>query len=485
MSYINLDQNSQHQKLLELAKCPPTIKGGINNDRKRKYSITNRGLSFQYDKALVNENVLGVFQDLCDEHRVMEQYKAVLGGEKLNVSEGKAITHHKTRKKSEVLLKQIKETQERLVSEGIITLVVVGIGGSELGPKAIFEALVDTYPASLKVEYISNIDPVRTEAILRNLDVKTTAFLMTSKSGTTLEMILNWELIVQWATDRGSSRAELKKNTVAVTTPGSPLTTSDFSEVFLFDESVGGRFATTSACGMVLIGLVFGVNVVETLLEGAAEMDEASKNKECLNNAALMAACIGVWNRTYLGMPNLGIIAYASSLLFFVKHLQQVDCESNGKSVNRYRVPINYATGPMVVYGLGTNAQHAFFQAIHQGPDIMPIEFIGVKNIEASGSEAVQKQMKSMQHHLNTNLRAQALALAEGKNDQDPNKQFPGNRPSVTTWLETQSPRHLGQLLSFYENKVMFQGFLWNLNSFDQEGVQLGKDLAQKLLEDG
>lgn len=482
MTYLNLDQNPSHDQLNQLAQSPPNLKSLLGDKRSSQYRIQHGDLRYDYDKSLVDDTVLSVFQDWVDGQDILGQYRAILAGEHLNISENRAITHHQTRQSYTPLLEQIVSSRESLIRKGIQTLVVVGIGGSELGPKAIYEALVDSYDTQFDVIYISNIDAVKTQAILSRLSPESTCFLMTSKSGTTLEMILNWDLIVAWNAEHGRNKEDLKAQTLTITTPGSPLTTADFAEVFTFDESVGGRFATTSACGIVLIGLVFGREVVVSFLEGAAEMDQACLSPTCKSNAALMAACIGVWHRSYLGMPNLGIIAYASSLLFFVKHLQQVDCESNGKSVNRYQQPISYPTGPMVIYGQGTNAQHAFFQSLHQGPDVMPIEFIGVKKTPVIGSEATQKQMHAMQHHLNTNLKAQALALAEGKVDSDPNKSFPGNRPSMTLWLDTLTPKNLGALLAFYENKVLFQGCLWNLNSFDQEGVQLGKDLAKKLL---
>ena len=480
MTYLDLDQSSEHNTLLKLASTPINLKQLLCDEREKAYQIQHEGIRFCYDKALVDDQTLETFQKWVKDLRILEQYQSLLGGEPLNISEKRQVTHHQTRKNIQPLLEKIEATQKVLLTKDIKTLVVIGIGGSELGSRAIYEALKDTYPVLFEVVYISNIDPVKTMTTLSNLEPKETCFILTSKSGTTVEMQLNWELVMSWYQETFDRDAlDLKERTIAITTPTSPLIRESFLEIFTFEESVGGRFATTSTCGMVLVGLVFGKEIVKSFLEGAEQMDETCLRPLCEENAVLMAACIGVWHRTYLGMPNLGIIAYASSLQFFVKHLQQVDCESNGKSVNRYQEPVSYPTGPMVVYGVGTNAQHAFFQSLHQGTDTMPVELIGVQEVRVNQSTVSKERINEMQAQLNINLNAQALALAKGRDAQDPNKEFPGNRPSMTIWLSSLTPFNLGALLSFYENKVMFQGFLWNLNSFDQEGVQLGKDLAK------
>ncbi len=226
----------------------------------------------------------------------------------------------------------------------------------------------------------------------------------------------------------------------------------------------------------MLLTLAFGQDVVSKFLHGAHQLDKAAENSDIRKNASLLAALIGVWEQSCCGYAAKAIIPYNSALSRFVAHLQQLDCESNGKRVSVNGEELDYKTAPVIFGEPGTNSQHAFFQMLHQGTSITPVQFIGVK--KSHQKDPLSQESQTL---LNHNLVAQMIALAQGQHDTDPNKCFPGNRPSTLVLLDSVSPESIGALLSFYENLIMFQGFLWNINSFDQEGVQLGKTLASSL----
>jgi glucose-6-phosphate isomerase len=271
---------------------------------------------------------------------------------------------------------------------------------------------------------------------------------------------------------------------VAVTSETSPLAGSkDCLDAFFIDDFIGGRYSGTSAVGGVILSLSLGSETFERILAGAHEADRLALTSDIKKNPALMDALIGVYERNILGMPSTAILPYSQALSRFPAHLQQLDMESNGKSVNRGGKPVNYATGPVIFGEPGTNGQHSFYQLLHQGTDIIPLQFIGFK--KAQSSFDIEYEGSGSQTKLAANLAAQIAAFALGKADADPNKNFSGGRPSTLIHGEALTPEALGALLAHYENKVMFQGFAWNLNSFDQEGVQLGKVLTQKILKKG
>ncbi|MGM0675352.1 MAG: glucose-6-phosphate isomerase, partial [Spirochaetota bacterium] len=242
----------------------------------------------------------------------------------------------------------------------------------------------------------------------------------------------------------------------------------------------GGRYSSTSAVGGCVLSLAFGPEVFEEFLAGAHESDRAALEPDIRQNAALLDALIGVYERNVLGYPSTAVLPYSQALSRFPAHLQQLDMESNGKRVTRDGEPVDYSTGPLVFGEPGTNGQHSFYQLLHQGTDIIPLQFVGFRRSQRG--EDVEFDGSSSQKKLNANLVAQIVAFAMGKTDDDPNKTFAGNRPSSLLYGEQLTPRVLGALLSHFENKVMFQGFAWNINSFDQEGVQLGKKLTKEVL---
>ena len=271
------------------------------------------------------------------------------------------------------------------------------------------------------------------------------------------------------------------KHMIAVTSETSPLAKSDdYLEAFFMDDYIGGRYSSTSGVGGAVLSLAFGPEVFAELLDGAAEEDALAKNKDIRKNPALIDALIGVYERNMLGYPATAVLPYSQALSRFPAHLQQMDMESNGKSVNRFGEPVNYLTGPVIFGEPGTNGQHSFYQLLHQGTDIVPLQFVGFKNSQYENDVVIEGS--TSQKKLNANVVAQIVAFACGKKDDNKNKEFDGNRPSSIIIGDKLTPKTLGALLAHFENKVMFQGFVWNLNSFDQEGVQLGKVLAKKVL---
>ena len=268
---------------------------------------------------------------------------------------------------------------------------------------------------------------------------------------------------------------------IAVTSETSPLAKSeDYLAAFFMDDYIGGRFSSTSAVGGAVLSLAFGPDVFAQFLEGAAEEDRLSMKEDLLENPAMLDALIGVYERNVLGYPATAVLPYSQALSRFPAHLQQLDMESNGKSVNRFGEPVSYPTGPVIFGEPGTNGQHSFYQLLHQGTDIVPLQFVGFKNSQI-GTDVVIEDSTSQQK-LCANVAAQIVAFACGKADENKKKNFEGGRPSSMIIGEQLDPKALGALLAHFESKIMFQGFVWNVNSFDQEGVQLGKVLAKRVL---
>ena len=266
-----------------------------------------------------------------------------------------------------------------------------------------------------------------------------------------------------------------------VTSETSPLAASpDYLAAFFMDDYIGGRFSSSSGVGGCVLSLAFGPEVFADFLNGAAEADKLAKNADLMQNPALLDALIGVYERNVLMLPNTAVLPYSQALSRFPAHLQQLDMESNGKSVNRFGEPVNYVTGPIIFGEPGTNGQHSFYQLLHQGTGIVPLQFVGYRNSQMGSDVVIQGS--TSQQKLCANVAAQIVAFACGKDDADLNKKFEGGRPSSIIIGDKLTPASLGALLAHFENKVMFQGFAWNINSFDQEGVQLGKVLAKKVL---
>lgn len=497
---VNLDQCSAFQTLAQLQQTVPDLKTCLTPERITQFQVNQGLLNFVYATARVDAPVLDALQALCDEQECIGMYRQLLSGAVMNTGENRKVLHHQLRSKTDRGFYGVEQQRfsafaaevhtkkwRGFTGKPFDTVVQVGIGGSDLGPRAVYYALeraviTDKGKLPMTAHFIANVDPDDANLVMSRINVETTLFVVVSKSGTTQETLTNERFVKEKAKAAGLPEAAFKQHFIAVTGKGSPMDNpAHYLASFYIDDNIGGRYSVTSAVGGVVLSLAFGPDVFEAFLQGASDMDEAALDPDIRTNMTLLSAVIGVWERQFLGYSSKAVIPYAEALHRFPAHLQQLDCESNGKRVNRQFEPISYQTGPVIFGEPGTNGQHSFFQKLHQGSDVIPIQFIGFK----------QSQMLldfdfdcgTSQTKLIANMVAQMIALAVGKTDVNPNKVFPGNRPTTLVWADRLTPEVMGALLAFYENVVMFQGFLWHINSFDQEGVQLGKVLTGQLLD--
>ena len=508
IQWKNMDQLAAYQQLQNAKPvCISQVMSGEEGAKRvKEYTAPmGAGLHFNYAARPVSEDILSAMDAFAKEAQLTEKFEALYNGAVINTGEKRLVLHHLTRgqlgedvvaegvNKREFYLAQQKKAAEfaqkvhageitNAAGEKFTTAVQIGIGGSDLGPRAMYLALENWAKVNdcfkMKAEFISNVDPDDAAGVLGNIDLAHSIFVLVSKSGTTLETLTNESFVKDALQKAGLDPA---RHMVAVTSETSPLAQSpDYLAAFFMDDYIGGRYSSTSAVGGVVLSLAYGPEVFEMFLNGAAEADALAKNADIRCNPALLDALIGVYERNVLGYPATAVLPYSQALSRFPAHLQQLDMESNGKSVNRDGEPVDYVTGPVIFGEPGTNGQHSFYQLLHQGTDIIPLQFMGFKNSQRG--EDVIIQGSTSQQKLCANVAAQIVAFACGKADENRNKHFEGGRPSSIIIGEQLTPAALGALLAHYENKVMFQGFAWNLNSFDQEGVQLGKVLAKKVL---
>jgi glucose-6-phosphate isomerase len=363
--------------------------------------------------------------------------------------------------------------------ESFTDFINIGIGGSDLGPRALYIALSAYSLKDRKVHFISNVDPDDAAAVLKKCDLARTLVGVVSKSGSTLETLTNEEMVRAAFVGAG---LDPRKHFVAITGQGSPMDNPErYLRSFYMYDYIGGRYSATSMVGAVMLGFALGYKAFVEILRGANDMDRAAEERDIRSNPALLLALLGIWNHNFLGYETVAVLPYSQALLRFPAHLQQCDMESNGKSVTRDGEMVTGATGPIVWGEPGTNGQHAFYQLLHQGTAIVPAEFIGFR--QSQYNDVLLLKETTSQEKLIANLLAQSLALATGKKDDNPNRSFEGNRPNSVILADKLTPYTMGGLLALYEAKIVFQGFAWNINSFDQEGVQLGKVLANRFLE--
>ena len=505
VTWENLDKQDSYKKLMSL-KGQVILKDVLDGERVKSYSVPMAGgLTYNYAAKQVNEQIITVLQSLSDEMQTTEKFQELYEGAMINTGEKRLVLHHLTRGQlgkdviSEGVNKRefYKSQQDAIAEfakkvhageitnangEKFTTVVQIGIGGSDLGPRAMYLALEEwakkNNTLKMNAKFISNVDPDDGAGVISTVDLPHTLFVLVSKSGTTQETLANELFVKDFIKKAGLNPAN---HMIAVTSETSPLANNpEYLTSFYIDDYIGGRYSSTSAVGGAVLSLAFGGDVFAAFLKGANEADITAKNTNIKENPALLDALIGVYERNAQGYPSTAILPYSQALSRFPAHLQQADMESNGKSVNRFGNPVNYVTGPIIFGEPGTNGQHSFYQLLHQGTDIVPLQFIGF-NENQNGNDVVVDGSTS-QKKLCANLVAQIVAFACGKSDSDPNKTFDGERPSSLIHGKTLNPESLGALLAHFENKIMFQGFLWNLNSFDQEGVQLGKKLTKQVL---
>lgn len=507
-TWKNLDTLKTFKALSEVkrVKLAEAMSGAEGAERVKKYSVPMaEGFSYNFAAKQVDDEVLGALKALAEEAQLAEKFEELYNGAVMNTGENRLVLHQLTRgqlgneveadgvDKREFYVKQQARIAEfankvhngeitNAAGEKFTTVVQIGIGGSDLGPRAMYLALENwakkNNTLKMKAQFISNVDPDDAAAVLNAVDVAHALFVLVSKSGTTLETLTNESFVKEALKKAG---LDASKHMIAVTSETSPLAKSDdYLAAFFMDDYIGGRFSSTSAVGGAVLSLAFGPDVFAQFLEGAAAEDKLSANKNVMENPEMLDALIGVYERNVLGYPGTAVLPYSQALSRFPAHLQQLDMESNGKSVNRFGEPVDYPTGPVIFGEPGTNGQHSFYQLLHQGTDIVPLQFVGFRNSQI-GTD-IEIQGSTSQQKLCANVAAQIVAFACGKADDNRNKNFEGGRPSSIIIGDSLTPKSLGALLAHFENKIMFQGFLWNVNSFDQEGVQLGKVLAKRVL---
>lgn len=503
MTTQTFTQYPSYQKLKKLSDTPFDLakEGNLSPERLAHFVANSAGYRLLYGTERVTDEVMQALVSLAQESGASDKMQQMQSGSVLNFvkgypSEQRAVLHTATRdffenpnqgQEAIAAAKLAKEEVDKLknfisVLDGdnqFTDLVTIGIGGSDLGPRAHYIALQYLLKEKRKVHFISNIDPDDAVMALKGLDLEKTLVVVVSKTGTTLETQANEEFVREYFT---KATLDPAKHFISVTSQGSPMDDRKrYLESFYIWDWIGGRYSTTSMVGGLMLSFAFGFDVYWELLKGANAMDKAALNRSLTDNVPLLGALLSIWNRNFLHYPTLALIPYSQALSRYSAHIQQVEMESNGKHIDQNGQPVTFATGPIIWGEPGTNAQHSFYQLIHQGTDVIPLEFIGYLKSQEGRDHTLHGT--TLQQKLLSNLFAQAIALAIGQKNENPNRQFEGNRPSHILLGKQLTPFALGALLGYFEHKVAFGGFIWGINSFDQEGVQLGKVLASKVID--
>ena len=486
-----------------------------DENRKEDFSIEFDDLAIDFSKNRITKETINLLVELAKEVELKKAIESQFTGEIINVTEGRAVMHTALRSTSDepVLvdgknikpqiqsaLRKIKSFSNKVISgkwkgytgKSITDVVNIGIGGSDLGPDMIVESL-QYYKNQLTTHFVSNIDGDHVMETIKELDPETTLFVIVSKTFTTQETLTNAETIKSWFLSKGATQKDIQHNFVAVSTNLEKVLGFGIAEdnIFTMWDWVGGRYSLWSAVGLS-ISLALGYKNFDQLLTGAYEIDTHFKTASFDKNIPVVLALISIWYNNFFGTDAEVVIPYSQYLTQFVPYLQQGSMESNGKSVDRDGNPIDYQTGNIIWGNTGTNVQHAFMQLVHQGTKLIPVDFIGFSESLYGNKDHHSKLM--------ANFYAQAEALYLGKTKEDvhlelktsgqqdkvskllPFKVFDGNKPSNTILMDKLTPKNLGKLIATYEHKTFVQGYIWNIYSFDQFGVELGKELAKKFL---
>ncbi|GAA0738218.1 glucose-6-phosphate isomerase [Gaetbulibacter jejuensis] len=478
-------------------------------ERANKMTIKWEDFYVDYSKNRITEETLNLLLELANEVDLKDAISKYFEGDIINETEGRAVLHTALRapKTAEVLVdgenvipeiysvkEKIKDFTNKIVNaelkgytgKAFTDVVNIGIGGSDLGPAMVVDSL-SYYKNHLKTHFVSNVDGDHVNEVIKNLNPETTLFVIVSKTFTTQETLSNATTIRKWFLEKAPDNA-VAKHFVAVSTNIEKVKAFGIDEnnIFPMWNWVGGRFSLWSAVGLS-ISLSVGFENFDKLLQGAHKMDEHFKTEDFDKNIPVIAGLLSVWYNNFFNVETEAIIPYTQYLNQFATYLQQGIMESNGKSIDRSGEPINYQTGTIIWGEPGTNSQHAFFQLIHQGTKIIPAEFIGfAKSLHGN---------QDHQDKLISNFIAQTEALLNGKSKEQviaegapeklvPFKIFEGNKPTTTILINQLTPESLGKLISLYEHKIFVQGVIWNIFSYDQFGVELGKQLANAILKD-
>ncbi len=467
-----------------------------DKERGERLSLQVSGLYIDYSKNIISTDIMNLLCQFADATDVETSINAMFTGEKINITENRAVLHTALRSKPTQklivdgvdIIQQVHaelEKMQRFVStihsgefrgwtnKPIDTFVNIGIGGSDLGPRMVVDALTDYRQANTRSFFISNIDYQLIDELQKEINPETTLFIVSSKSFSTIETLTNAQTLKKWMQDSGCN--EINKHFIAVSNNLEATTKFgiDSENVFQMWDWVGGRFSLWSAIGLP-IALAIGFDNFKKLLAGANEMDEHFRQSPLQQNIPAILALIDYWYNQYFDAETHAFIPYDESLKLFPEYLSQLFMESNGKSSNLAGHKIDYKTMPVTWGAVGTNSQHAFFQLLHQGTHTVPIDFL-----------APLKKNGNQTHHalLLSNCLAQSQALMLGEDNTNPHKHFAGNKPSTTILYSELNPDTLGALIAMYEHRTFVQGLLWQVNSFDQWGVELGKKLATNIFE--
>ena len=457
-----------------------------NGNRVAELGFDKKGLYFDFSKTHLNSDVVQAFVELADDLELSAKTNALISGEPINVSEGRAAEHCAERgignpasvDNAHALHERMKSLIE-IIDSGAIgeftQIIHLGIGGSALGPKMLHQAL-KLGDEKYELAVVSNIDGAALEPVLERFDPAKTLLVIASKTFTTAETLLNAQSVVDWMREQGLD--DPLGQVVALTADPEQAVKwgIDETRILPFSETVGGRYSLWSSIGFS-VALALGYDVFADLLDGAAAMDQHFQDTPLESNIPVIAAFADQYYAQVRGCQTRAVFAYDERLGLLPDYLQQLEMESNGKSVTLEGEPLSLHSSPIVWGGVGTDAQHAVFQLLHQGSHLVPVEFLAVVEPGDSLDPA---------HHngLLLNCFAQGAALMAGKNSDDSHRNYPGDRPSVTILMEELEARSLGALLAFYEHRTFVNAVLLNINPFDQFGVELGKQMANKLAAD-
>lgn len=505
----HFEEEMQHQKMRELFAS--------DNERFKKFSLAFDSIFFDYSKNIIKEKTLQLLLQLAQECKLREAIDAMFSGEIINETEGRSVLHIALRNFSgkpvfsegENVMINVKKVQKQMkdfctaVHSGnwkgysgkpIKYIVNIGIGGSDLGPQMVTEALKPYWTEGIQPYFVSNVDGTQIAETLKMVNPEETLFLIASKTFTTQETMTNAHTARSWFLKSAKDEKQIAKHFVALSTNEKAVESFgiDTKNMFEFWDWVGGRYSLWSSIGLS-IALTIGYENFEQLLKGAFEVDEYFKSEPFESNIPVIMALIGIWYTNFFNAQTEAILPYDQYMHRFATYFQQGNMESNGKSIDRNGSKVHYNTGPVIWGEPGTNGQHAFYQLIHQGTVLIPCDFIA----PAISHNPIGK------HHLIllSNYFAQTEALMKGKTEAEvkeeleqagksqeeikkvlPFKVFEGNRPTNSFLLKEITPKSLGSLIALYEQKIFVQGVIWDIFSFDQWGVELGKQLAKKIL---
>jgi glucose-6-phosphate isomerase len=476
------------------------------------YTLRVGDLYVDYSKHLITDDTLRLLRELAAATDVFGLRDAMFRGEKINTTEDRAVLHTALRAPREAVIKvdgenvvpDVHAVLDRMADfanrvrsgewtghtgKRIRNVVNVGIGGSDLGPAMAYEVLRAFTDRSLTVRFVSNVDGADLHEAVRDLDPAETLFVIASKTFTTIETVTNATSARSWLLDALADEAAVARHFVALSTNAEKVAEFgiDTANMFEFWDWVGGRYSYDSAIGLALM-IAIGPDRFREMLDGFRIVDEHFRTAPAESNVPLLLGLLGIWYGNFHDAQSHAVLPYSHYLSKFTAYLQQLDMESNGKSVDRDGNPVDWQTGPVVWGTPGTNGQHAYYQLIHQGTKLIPADFIGFARPVAELSE----QLKAQHDLLMANFFAQTQALAFGKTPEEvrtegvpqelvPHKTFQGNHPTTTILAPELTPSVLGQLVALYEHKVFVQGAVWNIDSFDQWGVELGKVLAKRV----